>query len=1056
MNPRINSTHSFRIIKKTALTALLFAVICQFSWANAISFPPASASVVAKITGTVTSYEDNEPLIGVSILKKGATGASIGTITDLDGKFEIDAEPTDVLIFSYTGMAPQEITVGNQTVIDVQLRTDATLLDEVIVIGYGTQKKSHTTGSISKVENETLDQIAVSRVDQALIGQVSGVNIAATVSEAGAAPTITIRGVGSVSADTGPAVVVDGIVVDRSFLGNMDMNDIASFEVLKDAASAAIYGSEGSNGVIMITTKSGVEGRTKFSYNGYVGLMQAHQSEEYKRSVADWAALELEQTGELSERTQYMQLLVETLGVDRDWQDVFFEDGLIESHSLSARGGTNKTKFSTAFRYVGDEGVIITDDYKLFSAKLKLDTKLSDRLDFGISITPSYSKTRALPTSIHNPMRQSPWLPIYHTEESLQFIDKNRYPDIGVGDYFREDHLIELDLDGDGSDNRPRTTGDSNPYAQFVERQHYEFNTKLLGSTNLSYTIIEGLVARTSLGVTLEDRKRERYDGVLYHANGADNALYQLQDRSSTRIISDNTLNYTKAFGVHEFDVIAGATFQQRDIKSSLVEGNGFTSDLLPNLQGATQISEFEELRIERNKIGYFGRINYAYKDKYLVSASIRTDASSVFGVDTKWGTFPAISAGWNIARESFLENSDVVSRLKVRVSYGLTGNENFDTGSDFTDYYPYLALLQGSNAVIDGTIQAGFSAENIANSLLQWEGSSEINPGLDFGFLGNKITGSIDYYKRTSNNLLLNNPVSYVTGFESGIVNVGEVVNSGMELELRTRNYSSAKFSWSSTLIATTNQNQLTDFGDSNGQLIEDRFGRNSQWINLVGHPISSFYGFVVDEELSNQYWDTPYFPINGKSEDVIVKDLNGDGLITNADKTILGDPYPDLVWSFTNEFTFGPVDFSFMLQGSMGAQVKNVGDQYFYTHWLGATNSPAEVVEDGIITHQSFLQERVLTNDIVQDASFLSLRNVSLGFNLKRLSPTLIEKLKIQNCRVYFTGQNIVFKKAEGYNGFNPEFVENGSRIVNAWGSQRAGSPVNKTYSVGLNLDF
>lgn len=467
-------------------------------------------------------------------------------------------------------------------------------------------------------------------------------------------------------------------------------------------------------------------------------------------------------------------------------------------------------------------------------------------------------------------------------------------------------------------------------------------------------------------------------------------------------------------------------------------------------------ISEFEELHIERNKIGYFGRVNYAYQDKYLASVSLRTDASSVFGLDTKWGTFSAVSLGWNVARESFLENSDVISNLKFRVSYGQTGNENFDTGSDFTDFYPYLALLQSANAVVDGSIVTGFAPENIANSLLQWEASSEFNPGLDFGFAGNRITGSVDYYVRTSDNLLLNNPVSYVTGFSSGIVNIGEVKNSGFELELRSRNVRKEKFSWSSALIMTTNKNELTAFGESDGQILEDAFGRNSQWINSIGHPISSFYGFVVDQELSEEYWRTPFFPINSVSEDVIVKDLNGDGLITDADKTILGDPYPDLVWSLTNEFQLGPVDFSFMVQGSHGAEVKNVGDQYFGTHWQGNTNSPAEVVAAGVISHPSFLQERVLTDDIVQDGGFLSLRNVTLGFDLDRVSPGLIEKLKIRNARIYFTGQNIIFRTSDEYNGFNPEFVESNSRVINAWGAQRAGTPVNKTYSVGINLDF
>jgi len=1000
-------------------------------------------------------FDENDiPLIGANVQ---VLGSNTGTITDIDGKFSLAANPGDKLAISYIGYIDQLVTVEAGQDISLMMRVDTETLDEVVVVGYGTQKKSHTTGAISKVTNKKLDQIAVSRVDEALIGQVSGVNIAATVAEAGAAPTITIRGVGSISADTGPAVVVDGIVVDSDFLGNLDMNDIESFEVLKDAASAAIYGSEGSNGVIMITTKSGEDGDTKFSYNGYVGYKEAHLSEPYMKSAADWLAAEMAAEGELSERSQYIQMLVDTLGIDRDWQDIFFDGGAIVSHSLSARGGTKNTKFSTAFRYVGDEGVVLTDNYELYSAKLKIDTKLSDRLKFGVSVTPSYSKTRRLPTSVHNPLRQSPWLPIYHTAESLQFIDRNDYPDVGIGDYFWEDHLVNMDLDGDGSGTSARTSGDANPYAQYVEREHFEFKTKILSSAKLSYKLYDGLTLKTSLGVTLEDRDRERYDGVLHHQNGTDRAQYQLQNRSSTRVISDNTINYTKAIGKHEFNTLLGATFQQRDIKNSLVEGTGFENDLLKNLQGATIISEFEQLDIERNKVGYFGRINYAFQDKYLLSASLRRDASSVFGIDSKWGTFPAISVGWNIARENFLIDSDLFSNLKFRFSYGLTGNENFDTGSDFADFYPYLALLQSSNTVIDGAIQPGFSPENIANSLLQWEASSEFNPGLDFGFLGNRVTGSIDYYKRTSDNLLLNNPVSYVTGFNSGIVNVGEVENSGIELELRTRNYSSENFYWSSSIVGTTNKNELTDFGDSDGQLLEDRFGRNSQWINSVGNPISSFYGFVVDKELQNDDWSTPYFPINGLSEDVIVKDLNGDGLITNADKTILGDPYPDLIWSVTNEIGYGAFDLSVMLQGSHGAEVRNVGDQYFQTHWQGATISPVDVVANNPdVPHVSFLQERVLTNDIIQKAGYLSLRNVTLGFDLNKLPASIISKLNIRNARIYVTGQNIIFRTADDYNGFNPEFVESNSRIITAWGSQRAGSPVNKTYTVGLNLDF
>ncbi len=435
------------------------------------------------------------------------------------------------------------------------------------------------------------------------------------------------------------------------------------------------------------------------------------------------------------------------------------------------------------------------------------------------------------------------------------------------------------------------------------------------------------------------------------------------------------------------------------------------------------------------------------------MNASFRRDASSVFGIDSKWGNFPAISFGWNAHNEKFLlDRDDLVSRLKFRVSYGLTGNENFTVGDDIINAYPYLALLNTSNAISGGGITPGVSALNIANTLLQWEASKEFNPGIDFGFMSNRITGSIDYYVRTSDKLLLENPVSYVTGFDAGIVNLGEVENSGFEFELRTRNVSNSNFKWTTTLIASTNKNELLSFGESDGALLEDGFGRNSQWINSIGNPISSFYGFVVDKEIATEYYDSPYIPINGVSEDVVVKDLNGDGLITDADKTILGDPYADLIWSLTNTFEIGNFDFSFMIQGSQGAQVKNIGDQYFGTHWQGSTTDPQAVVDAGIIPNATFLQPRIWTNDVVQSAGYFSLRNVNIGYNFTK---DQLSRFNLGGLRVYASAQNLIYMTSDEYNGFNPEFIDN-SNSPRAYGSQRAGTPLFRTVTAGVNVNF
>ncbi|WP_421762665.1 SusC/RagA family TonB-linked outer membrane protein [Ekhidna sp.] len=1007
------------------------------------------------VSGTVAD-ENGEGIPGVTVLEKGTAN---GAITNVDGSYTVSVGSNAVLVYTFVGFKSQEITVGDRTTIDVTLQEDLEELEEVVVVGYGTQKKSHLTGAISKVENKKLDQLAVSRVDDALIGQVSGVNIQATNAEAGGAPTITIRGVGSVTADSGPAVVVDGIVVNSDFLSNLDMNDIASFEVLKDAASAAIYGSEGSNGVILITTKSGKSGKTKFSYQTYIGRKEAHGSDDYRKSVSDWLAFEQAQTGELSEESQYMQRIVALTGIDRDWQDVFFEGGNIQSHSLSARGGNDRTTFSGSLRYLHDEGVVITDDYKFYSGRIKVDSKVNDRVTFGINMNPSYSAQRRLPTSIHNPTRQSPWLPIYHTEETLQLINRGSYPDVGVGDYFWENHLIELDFDGDGSDTRPRTSGDSNPYQQYVEREHWEYETNLFGSTYLSVDIIEGLTAKTSLATTIEQRKRERWDGTNYHAAGASRSQYYLQNRFRTRIISDNTLNYNKTIGDHEFATLAGVTIQQRRNNISEVTGVGYTNDLLKNLEGATLITEPAEINSQYNKVGYFARINYVYAGKYLFNASFRRDGSSVFGPNSKYGNFPAVSVGWNVSDEDFLSGNNIVSNLKLRVSYGETGSERFSVGNDVVNRWPYLALLDNTNAIIDGQVVNGVSPLNIANSVLQWEASREFNPGVDFGFLENRFSGSLDFYSRTSESLLLENPVSYVTGFTSGIVNLGEVRNQGWELEVRTINMNQNGFKWSTTLISSTNQNELLAFGDSDGALIQDTYGRNSQWINKIGNPISSFYGYVVDTDKYNDaefrvaYVDRPWNRINGQAEDVIVRDLNGDGRITEDDKTILGDPYPDLLASITNEFTYKDFDLSFMVQGSFGAQVNNIGDQYFYNWFGNSTRSGGaeQAVVDGLVPHESFIQEKVLTSEVIASADYVSLRNVIIGYNMPA---KLTTKIGVTGLRVYASGQNLIYKTASDYHGFNPEHIDGTN--PRAYGSQRAGTPLFRTFTLGLNVDF
>ncbi|WP_248723111.1 TonB-dependent receptor [Seonamhaeicola sp. ML3] len=1011
------------------------------------------------VKGTVVSTSNNIPIPGVNVI---VVKSNKGTTTDFDGNYEIQVNKGDVIQFSYVGFKSQTIIVGDQLTINVSLSEDLAQLDEVVVVGYGTQKKSHLTGSISKVTNENLEQIPVARVDDALVGQVSGVNIQATDGSAGAAPTITIRGVGSMAGDSTPLIVVDGVIVDSDFLSSLNMNDVASFEILKDAASSSIYGSKGSNGIIMITMKEGVEGKTRFNYSTFVGFKEARHSDPYTFSIAETAAAELAANGVLSDRTRYKQLI----GIDRSWQDVIFDGGTITSHSLSIRGGNSITKYTMSANYSDDEGVLLTDNFKRYGARLKVDSKLNDKLKVGVSFTPSYTVRRRFDGSTHDINRQTNWLPVYHDEHTIQFVNFYKYPDVQIGDYATQRHFDDYDLDlgapvpSGGTD--ISNTSNTNPAAKVLERERFDKKFKLFGSVYGDYSIIPGLNFRTMLSGSIQDTKRTRWQGVLSSRNGAAASRMDEISQRSMYFIWDNFFNYNKIIGKHDIGATIGVVLEDTDASNSSITGTGYTNDAVKQITNAALIAAADAFEWEKKGISYVSRINYAYDNKYLASLSFRRDGSSIFGSDYKYGNFPAASLGWNISNEDFLEDSEIISNLKLRASYGVTGNDRLNTGSIdpdgnntsnslstgniLVDFYPYLALLSATTSSIDGSVVSGFSPLNIANPELKWERLVEFNPGIDFGFFNNRITGSVDYYERTSDQLLLNNPISYTTGFSSALVNLGEVKNEGFEIELRTRNISSETFNWKSGILVTTNKNTLVDFADSNGQITNIDEKRAAEWINLEGYPISTYYGWVVDRDIPLENLNNAYHPIGAQAQDVYVKDLNGDGIIDDEDKAPLGDPYPEFIWSFINEFKIGPVDFSFMFQGSHGAEVRNMGDQYLFNHFNSAQDFNTSTTPD-----QQFIKQKIFTDDIIQDASYIALRNVNIGYNFPK---DVLSKLNISNLRVYATGQNLMYKTASDYTGFNPESLDRTSPTN--YGYQRAGSPIFRTISLGLNLDF
>jgi TonB-linked SusC/RagA family outer membrane protein len=670
------------------------------------------------------------------------------------------------------------------------------------------------------------------------------------------------------------------------------------------------------------------------------------------------------------------------------------------------------------------------------------------------------------PISTHDILRQTNWLPVYHDAHTIQFVNFYKYPDVQIGDYATQRHFDDYDLDAGtpvpsgGTD--ISNTSNTNPAAKVLERERYDKKFKMFGSVYGDYKIISDLNFRTMLSGSYQDTKRTRWQGVKASRNGAAAAQMDEITQRSIYLIWDNFLSYNTSIGKHDIGATAGIVIENFDGFNSSITGTGYTNDAVKQITNAALISNADAFEWEKRGISYVSRLNYAYDNKYLASLSFRRDGSSIFGSEFKYGNFPAASIGWNVSNESFLDDSDVISNLKLRASYGVTGNDRLNTGSVdpdgnntsnslstgniLVDYYPYLALLAATTASIEGNVTSGFTPLNIANSELKWERLVEFNPGIDFGLFNNRISGSVDYYKRTSDQLLLNNPISYTTGFDSALVNLGEVQNEGFEFEIRTRNISSENFNWKSSVIVTTNKNTLVDFGDSNGQISSIDAKRAAEWINLEGMPISTYYGWVVDKDIPLEYINNPYHPVGAQAQDVYVKDLNGDGIIDDEDKAPLGDPYPELIWSFSNEFKIGSIDFSFMFQGSHGAEVRNMGDQYLFNHF-----NSAQDYNTSTTPNQEFIKQKIFTNDIIQDASYIALRNVNIGYNFPK---DFLSKANITNLRVYATGQNLIYKTADNYTGFNPESLDKTSPTN--YGYQRAGSPVFRTISLGLNLDF
>lgn len=1072
---------SFQGIKSIRILVLLMLFTPLISGANTPVLNNENTEV-RTISGTVTSADDGLPLIGVTVVVKGT---STGTITDIDGNYSIEAEEGTILLFSYTGFKVQELTVGSASTYNIVLQGDISILDEVVVVGYGTRKKSHNTGAIAQVGGADVAAIQANRVDDALAGKLAGVLIQNQDGAPGADPKIQIRAASSISGNSNPLIVVDGYPISGS-LATVNPNDIESLEVLKDAASAAIYGSRGANGVILVTTKKGKTGKATINYNAYVSSSSRYLRNNINPTAGEWAntieAGIADGTFDVSEMEQ--SLLNYRLNAFKNSPDVvavedwLFRDGFSTNHDLSISGGTEDVSYFASVGYLNTKGIVITQGFERYNARMNVDAKLGKNLKAGININGFVGDRDMVGHDMRDLLRAYSVHPIYHTEASIAFVQELDKQAQGLGlssfdsgfrggsdapwnssIYTLEPGMTAQDWHYGRSGNGIGGSGDAGPATKLDNTDRWQKTLFGNVSSYLEYTIIEGLSIKSVLGADMRDTRDYFWRGLEFdsRARTTQTAMNQT-DLKRSSMLSETTLNYAKVFGKHDMSAVAGVEFQNFYINGIALSSTNVPFGQPQNyaLMNPADISVSErEETIARRSV--FGRVNYAYDNRYLASVSVRRDGDSRFGANNRYETFPALSLGWNVHNESFY-NSDLLTDLKLRFSTGSLGT------TSFLGAYGSLSLLNPQATVFGN----GFLIpSDVANPDLTWQTNTETNYGVNFGFLGNRFTLGIDYYTSDIEDILINQSVSEVLGTTSIALNSGDVTSSGLELELGAAVINREGFRWDVSANLSTVNTEITDLGGLTelAPTIYGQSGRGPVFRNYVGGEIGEMWGLETIGSVEMSWVEDPTRNNGINSGESYVVDQNGDGVIDRTrtveeggDLVKIGQNTPDFYWGLNSQISYGDFDLLLQFQGAQGGEVFNIDPLYYNSQWGGRLRDSFDANDDGIADHngQHYARNRDQTDAMVQDASYIALRNLTIGYTV---NPELARKAGLGSVRVYAAGTNLLYLWADDYTSFNPEGVEitNGGYLgPTTYGVQVGASPVVRSFTLGVNVNF
>ena len=1044
-----------KTILKICALAVLLASLC---------LPAAAQGGGNAVTGKVVDSK-GEPLAGTVVMVQGT---STGTVADIDGNYRINAGKNGTLVYSLMGFATLEEPLNGRTVVNVVLKEDSMMLEEAIVeVGYGEQRLVDVTGTVSRVNIDDIVKAPVTTVDQALQGRIAGVQISSADGQPGQDMNIIVRGANSLTQSNSPLYVVDGFPMEDFSASALSSNDIASITVLKDASSTAIYGSRAANGVVIIETKKGKLGKPVVTYNGTFGIQQVTKKMEMMDAY-DFVAYQLERstTSASTYLTNKGMTLEDYRDVEAiDWQDKVFRNAPMMMHGVSMMGGNKETRYSASINTVNQNGVIVNSGYNKYQGRLSFEQKLSDRLRFSTNVSYTEDKTYGQTSSAQLNTNNAYTTHLMYRTWAYKPI---------LSDQVDEDDLFDDDIAAAGIGNTVM-----NPYISNTNEQIY--NKKIIFNANgkLEWTIADGLKLNIRGGYNKNIKRQESfYNSKTYQGfssvNNSKDVNGMFKETIATNWLNENTITWKpKLGGDHRFDALAGFTMQGTDTSVY-----GFTDILVPNedlgLSGMDDgVPETTTVTLSNSTLmSFLARINYQYKGKYLLTLSAREDGSSKFTKGNRWGFFPSGAVAWRMGQEEWMKNIRWIDDAKLRLSYGVTGNNRVG------DFSAYGSIVLGDYYAIGNAYKEAYTPSNLGNSKLTWESTAQWDLGYDLHMFGNRVNATVDLYRKTTSNLLLDANVPYSSGYSSVFKNVGKVRNDGLELTINTVNVRSRDFMWTSDFNIAFNRDRVLELAEGEESLLSSvtftgDFNNTYLYIAQVGKPMASFYGLVWDGVYGYDDFNTTAaggyvlkdeVPANGnarsaiKPGDIKYVDQNKDGVVDDDDMVVIGRANPIHTGGFNNTFTWRGLSLNVFFQWSYGNQIMNANRLVFEGNFSNRNiNQYKSYVDRWSDENQDSMNFRVggqgptgkYSTRTLEDGSFLRLKTLQLSYTFPKL---LTSKFKIDQIQVFVSGQNLW--TLSNYSGLDPEVSTRHTALTP--GFDYSAYARNKVFTGGLNITF